>query len=163
MSPSESASSPTLISRLSVENAAWQALLNVMTEEERALINGEADHLEKLNTSKLAQLNTLSNLARARHDALLAAGLSADHAGMDAWLAQHGQPEHLASWQHLVDLEHEAQALNQRIGTLIDLRLNSTRQALNVLVQAATSKKGGLYDQGGMSTASRSTKPITSA
>lgn len=163
MSPNESGSAPNLIAKLSAESAAWQALLNVMTEEERVLINGEADHLEKLNTSKLAQLNTLNNLAHARHDALLAAGLTADHAGMDSWLEQHGRPEHQASWQHLVELEYEAQALNQRIGTLIDLRLNSTRQALNVLVQSATSNKGGLYDQGGMSTASRNTKPITSA
>ena len=76
MSPDETVSQG-LITQLSAEVAAWQALLNLMTEEEQVLVDGEADRLEPLNASKLAQLHTLNNLARARQDALLAAGLSA--------------------------------------------------------------------------------------
>jgi len=68
----------------------------------------------------------------------------------------------LAHWAKLQVLEKQAQATNQRIGVLIDLRLNSTRQALNVRVHAATSQ-GGLYDQAGMSVASRKGKPLTAA
>ncbi len=65
MSPNESShDSPALIARLTVENAAWQALLNVLQEEEQALIEGEADRLALLNTAKLAQLQTVSDLAR---------------------------------------------------------------------------------------------------
>jgi flagellar biosynthesis protein FlgN len=52
--------------------------------------------------------------------------------------------------------------MNQRIGALIDLRLSSTRQALNVLIHAATSQ-GGLYDESGFSVASRKGKPLTAA
>lgn len=74
MSPSDPSSSPALIAKLTMEGAAWQALLNVMGEEERALVDGEADRLAPLNASKLSQLQTLSNLARTRHDDLLAAG-----------------------------------------------------------------------------------------
>ena len=163
MSPNEaSKSSPALIAKLTVESAAWQALLNVMGEEERALVDGEADLLQKLNASKLVQMQTLSDLARARHDDLLAAGLTPDHAGMDAWLAQQGIPEHQSRWQQLCELEQQAQAMNQRIGTLIDMRLSSTRQALNVLIHAATSQ-GGLYDQAGQSVAARNGKPLTAA
>lgn len=163
MLPNEpSAANAAVITKLSVENAAWQALLNVMGKEEQALVEGEADLLPNLNASKLAQLQTLSNLVRTRNDDLLAAGLTPDHAGMDAWLMQYGQPEHHVRWQRLLNMEHEAKALNQRIGSLIDLRLNSTRQALNVLIHSATSQ-GGLYDQAGMSVASRSGKPLTAA
>jgi len=76
-------------------------------------------------------------------------------------VAQH-EPLLLAHWAQLQVLETQAQATNQRIGVLIDLRLNSSRQALNVLVHAATSQ-GGLYGQAGMSVASRKGKPLTAA
>lgn len=163
MSPSETAHSlPALATKLTTESAAWQALLNVMAEEEQALVDGEADRLARLNASKLAQLQTLNNLARTRLDALVAAGHTPDHAGMEAWLTQHNQPVQHANWQHLRQLEQQAQAMNQRIGTLIDMRLSSTRQALNVLIHAATNQ-GGLYDQAGMSVAARNGKPLTAA
>lgn len=162
MSPNESARSHALIAQLTAEQAAWQALLNVLGEEERALVDGEADRLVPLNASKLSQLQTLGNLARARHDALLAAGHSADHAGMDAWLAQQGQPEHDARWRKLCDMEQQARATNQRIGTLIEMRLSATRQALNVLIHAATNQNG-LYDQAGQSVAATKGKPLTAA
>jgi flagella synthesis protein FlgN len=161
MSPDEWASQG-LISQLAAESAAWQALLNLLTQEEQALVNGEADRLEALSASKLGQLQTLNNLARARRDALLAAGQSADHAGMEAWLTQHGQAEHRTRWQQLCEMELEAQATNQRIGKLIDMRLSATRQALNVLVHASSSQNG-LYDQAGQAVTAHKGKPLTAA
>lgn len=163
MSPNEAShGNPALIAKLTAERAAWQALLDLLGEEERTLIDGEADRLAQLNASKLNQLQTLGNVVRARHEALLAAGLTADHAGMDAWLARHGEPELRARWQQLCEMEQRARAANQRIGALIDLRLSATRQALNVLIQAATNQ-GGLYDQAGQSVAARNGKPLTAA
>ncbi|PKO67481.1 MAG: flagellar protein FlgN, partial [Betaproteobacteria bacterium HGW-Betaproteobacteria-17] len=137
MSPNKP-DSPSLLARLTAENAAWQALLQVLQDEEQALIDGAADRLAGLNTAKLNQLQTVSDQARSRLADLQAAGHPPDHAGMDAWLAQLGQPEAGARWQQLRGMEQDAQALNQRIGALIELRLASTRQALNVLVQSAT-------------------------
>ncbi|MFP5410816.1 MAG: flagella synthesis protein FlgN, partial [Gammaproteobacteria bacterium] len=131
-------------------------------QEETALIEGEADLLPRLSAAKLAQLQILNTMARARHDGLLGAGLSVDPAGMDAWLEREGTPEQQLVWQSLQEMEQHAQAMNQRIGVLIELRLSSTRQALNVLVQAAKSQ-GGLYDQGGCSVAARNGKPLTAA
>ncbi len=154
--------SQDLAASLAVESAAWQAMLNVLGEEERALVDGEADLLPKLNASKLTQLQTLSNLSRARQADLVAAGLTPDHAGMESWLARQNQTALQTCWNRLCDMEQQAQAMNQRIGALIELRLNATRQALNVLVHAATSK-GGLYGQDGCSVASRNGKPLTAA
>lgn len=145
-----------------MECAAWQAMLNVMGEEEQALVNGEADHLARLNASKLAQLHTLNNLANTRNNALREAGLSTDHVGMNVWLTRHGQPEHRTQWQQLCQMEQQAQAMNLRIGKLIEMRLAATRQALNVLIHT-TSNQGGLYDQAGQSIAAHTGKPLTAA
>lgn len=162
MSPNESHGSAVQSSELKLEKAAWQALLQVMQAEEQALVEGDADRLALLNTAKLTQLQAVNDHAKRRLAGLQAAGLAPDHAGMDAWLAQHTQPELRDSWQDLLELEQEAQALNQRIGALIELRLTSTRQALNVLIHSATSQ-GGLYDNAGLAVAARTGKPLTAA
>jgi|GEM_PF-1206526 len=163
MSPSKPSHGNTaLLTGLKMENTAWQALLDVLQEEEKALIEGDADRLALLNTAKLTQLQTVSDHARGRLADLQAAGHTPDHPGMDAWLAQRGQPEARACWQQLHQMEQDAQAANQRIGALIELRLASTRQALNVLVHSATSQ-GGLYDQAGLAVAAHKGKPLTAA
>lgn len=133
---------------LAVESAAWRSLLDLLEEEERALIDGEAARLAQLNASKLAQLDKIGDLARARQTALASMGLTSDHGGMARWLTQHGQSEHHLCWRQLCELEQQSRAINQRIGILIGLRLAATRQALNVLVQSA-SGPSGLYDQAG--------------
>jgi len=151
-----------LLAKLKAENAAWQALLNVLGTEEQALIDGDADRLALLSTAKLTQLQSVSDHVQSRHADLVAAGHTPDHAGMDAWLAQLKQPEQRACWQQLCKMEQQAQAMNQRIGALIEMRLTSTRQALNVLIHSATSQ-GGLYDQAGQAVAAHKGKPLTAA
>lgn len=152
----------TLLARLAEESAAWQALLQTLQDEEQALIAGDADRLALLNAAKLTQLQNVSDHARNRHADLLAAGHTPDPAGMGAWLAQHKHPELLTRWQQLGAMEQEAQAMNQRIGSLIEMRLTSTRQALNVLIHSATSQ-GGLYDHDGLAVAAHKGKPLTAA
>ncbi len=149
-----------LAAMLAVEFSAWQALLAAIASEENALIHGDAEHLDQLGAAKLAQLNVVGNLTRTRLNALTESGLPATRAGMDAWLARQNRPELHAQWQQLAQLEADAQAANQRVGSLIDMRLAATRQALNVLVHAAT-RQGGLYDQAGHAVAARSGKPLT--
>lgn len=151
-----------LARQLSTENAAWAALVGTLADEERALVDGDADRLADLNPIKLERLHAASELARARLGALSAAGFSPDRAGMDGWLAQHGTPAARADWQSLRALEDEARASNTRVGKLIDMRMAATRQALNVLMHAATGK-GGLYDPNGQAVAAHASKPLTAA
>ena len=151
-----------LLARLKAENIAWQALLDVLQDEEQALIAGQADRVALLNTAKLAQLQCVSDHARGRHGELLAAGHTPNHAGMNAWLAQIGLPDLNTRWQRLCTMERDAQALNQRIGSLIELRLAATRQALNVLIHSAT-HQGGLYDHAGLAVSAHKGKPLTAA
>jgi flagella synthesis protein FlgN len=150
------------VARLSEEYAAWQALLQTLQEEEQALVDGDADRLASLSATKLARLQAVSDHARNRHSDLLAAGHTPDRAGMGTWLAQQGQPGLPTRWQQLCDMEQTAQATNQRIGALIEMRLGATRQALNVLIHAA-SGQGGLYDNEGLAVAARKGKPLTAA
>lgn len=158
MSPSQN----NLASQLTAENAAWVALLGTLADEERALVDGDADRLATLSATKLERLHTASELARARLAVLRGAGLSPDAGGMEAWLEQHGSPVARADWQSLRVLEDEARACNLRIGKLIEMRLAATRQSLNVLMHAATGK-GGLYDPSGQAVAARTSKPLTAA
>ncbi len=149
-------------SQLTAENAAWMALLGVLGEEERALVDGDADRLPTLNASKLDRLHAASEFARTRLAALRSAGFPPDAGGMETWLAQHGTPTTRADWTSLRVLENEARASNARVGKLIEMRLAANRQALNVLMHAATGK-GGLYDQAGQAVAARASKPLTAA
>ena len=151
-----------LLARLKAENIAWQALLDVLQDEEQALIAGQADRVALLNTAKLAQLQCVSDHARGRHGELLAAGHTPNHAGMNAWLAQIGLPDLNTRWPRLCTMERDAQVMNQRIGSLIELRLAATRQALNVLVHSAT-HQGGLYDHAGLAVSAHKGKPLTAA
>lgn len=157
-----SADSQTLLSRLKLELAAWQSLVEVMHDEEQALTDGDTERLAQISTAKLTLLQSVSDFTQIRHAGLQAAGLPFDHAGMTAWLGQVGQPEHREQWQQMRALETTARALNQRIGALIELRLNSTRQALNVLLHSATSH-GSLYDQEGLAVSAHKGKPLTAA
>ena len=147
---------------LTAENAAWIALLGTLADEERALVEGDADRLASLNIVKLERLHATSDLTRTRLDTLRAAGFAADAAGMEAWLTRHGTPATRTDWQSLRALEDEARACNQRVGKLIEMRLAATRQSLNVLMHAATGRNG-LYDQAGQAVAARASKPLTAA
>lgn len=156
-------SAAEVLDRLNAETQAWRTLHATLVAEEQALVEGDADRLPKLNSAKLQQLQTVSDHARNRLADLQLAGYSPDRAGMDAWLAKLGQPDLKTRWQQLGVLEAETQAINRRIGVLVDLRLGATRQALNVLVHAAAGAGGGLYDTDGLAVSGLGGKPLTAA
>lgn len=156
-------SAADLLARLKTETAAWQALADTLTQEEAALVAGDADPLAALGAAKLKQLQAVGDHARNRLADLQRAGYSADRAGMEAWLDRLGQPELRACWQRLGELERQTQAINERVGTLIDMRLGATRQALNVLLHAASSQGAGLYDNDGLAVSGLGGKPLTAA
>ncbi len=156
MSPNPS----ELAQQLRRENAAWAALVATLADEERALIDGDADRLAALGAAKYERLHAASDLARARLDRLRNAGHTPDAAGMDAWLATQADPAVQMEWTSLRVLENEARASNLRVGKLIEMRLAATRQSLNVLMHAATGKNS-LYDPTGQAIASRPSKPLT--
>lgn len=145
---------------LDAEIDAWQALLGILDDEEQALIHGDSDRIARITPIKLAQVDAIGNHIQARQTALSAAGHPATAAGMAAWLGP--DPAQRARLHRLGELEAAAQAANQRVGTLLDMRLGAARQAMNVLVHAAT-RGNGLYDESGQAVAPRSGRPLNAA
>jgi flagella synthesis protein FlgN len=145
---------------LDAEIGAWQALLDILRDEEQALVRGDAERVAQITPIKLAQVDAIGTHVRTRQTALLAAGHSATSAGMAAWVGK--DPAQGARLRRLDELEAAAQAANQRVGALVDMRLGAARQAMNVLVRAAT-RGNALYDESGQAVAARSGKPLSAA
>jgi flagella synthesis protein FlgN len=137
------------IHALAREQNAWLCLIDILHHEEEALIQGDSDKLDSLNEPKLNQLQALGKYIHARNTSLAALGFEPNHQGMSAWVRQGAEEQITALWQHLCACELDAQSLNKRIGTLIEMRLTATRQALNVLLTCATDR-GGIYSHDGM-------------
>lgn len=151
---------PAVQDRLDEEIGAWQALLDILREEEQALVSGDAERVARITPIKLTQVDAVGTLVRDRQRALSAAGQPADNTGMANLLGNDDAGK--ARWQRLGELEAAAQAANQRVGTLLDMRLGAARQALNVIVHAAT-RSNGLYDESGQAVAAHSGKPLSAA
>lgn len=142
------------------EIGAWQAFLEILRDEEQALVNGDAERVAQITPIKLAQVDSIGAHIRARQAALSAAGHPVTAAGMAAWIGN--DPAQSARLRRLDELEAAAQAANQRIGALVDMRLGAARQAMNVLIHAAT-RGNGMYDESGQAVATRSGKPLSAA
>jgi flagella synthesis protein FlgN len=145
---------------LDAEIDAWQALLDLLGDEEQALVSGNADRIAQITPIKLAQVDAVNTHVHARQTALSAAGHPATAAGLAAWIGE--DPAQRARLRRLDELEAAARAANQRVGVLLEMRLGATRQALNVLVHAAA-PGSGLYDESGQAVATRPGKSLSAA
>lgn len=112
------------------------------------MVAGEIDRLTPLIEEKALIAGRLTPFAESRKQTLAAAGLTADRAGMEKWLARlaAGDPAR-KTWQTLVALSSEAQSLNESNGKLIAMRMQHNQQALNVLLAAAN--QASLYGPDG--------------
>lgn len=150
------------LQQLSREHEAWLALLDLLEEEEKALVRGDGDRLTALTEPKLLRVQEIGRFVEARNGFLSAGRYPADHGGMAEWIAHSGKDEAARLWQTLCDCEMRARRLHERIGILLDMRMSATRQALNVL-HAAANGLGGGYDRDGMAVTPRGGRPLTSA
>lgn len=90
----------------------------------------------------------LGELAEQRNQMLAAAALPANKQGMETWLSRLAPVDPVRkSWQNLITLTAEAQALNDSNGKLIGMRLQHNQQALDVLLAAAN--QASLYGPDG--------------
>jgi flagella synthesis protein FlgN len=142
---------------LRAELAALQAFCGTLEAEQTALLQADVDALLELSERKTEQVERLSALAGVRAAFLEAQALTADRRGMAQWLGRApGDASGLARlWQQLLELAAQAQALNQRNGGLIGLRLQHNQAALTTLQAAARRhtlyRPDGQTDLGGTS------------
>lgn len=137
-----------MIETIRQELAALDRFIELLQQEQAALVNADVEALTTLSQQKLKHAEELNALGRQRLSQLQQAGFSGDAAGMDAWLS--GQPASTQQqWQALVDKARNAQRLNQTNGKLIQTHLQHNQQALSVLMNAAN--QAGVYGPDGQS------------
>lgn len=121
---------------LAREQAALDRFIDLLQQEQTALVDANVDDLQRISEDKQKQSEQLNDLARQRMALLQGAGFATDRAGVQAWLAQQS-PAVQDIWQKLLDSAQAAQHLNQTNGTLIQTHLEFNQRALIALMQAA--------------------------
>jgi len=139
---------PRLPLLLVEEVAQLRAFLDLLGEEEKALVAGDVDRLLPLAGEKSALFTRLADLGTARGRLLQAAALTADRSGMEAWLGRQAEAGAARrSWAELLDLAAQARSRNDSNGKLIATRLANNQQALASLLAAAN--QAALYGPDG--------------
>lgn len=130
-----------------------ERFVRLLEQEKTLLTEGRTEALTIAVEEKerlAADLNDLSQ-RRARH--LIDHGYTPDRAGMAAWAAGHAEhQETVAAWNRTLSLAAQAKELNRVNGQLIQLHMQFTGQALEILLR----KEGklDLYGPDGRSTTS---------
>jgi flagella synthesis protein FlgN len=133
------------------EADAVERFVRLLEREKTLLTEGRTEKLPAVVEEKerlAAQLNDLTQ-RRDRHLAEL--GFSPDREGMEAWSARHPeQREAIAAWRRTLSLAAQAKEQNRVNGQLIQLHMEFTGQALDILLR----KEGrlDLYGPDGRST-----------
>lgn len=123
-----------LIRGLNDEARLLQQFVDLLLLEQKALSAGSTDDLPPLAEEKSKLAVQLDRIAEYRGKSLVAMGFSADRKGIEAWCARFPTDQTAAHmWEKVVDLAHEAQALNRLNGELIQLRMNVTAAAMESL------------------------------
>lgn len=112
------------------------------------MVAGDIDRLTPLVEEKTRVATRLGQFAEQRNQLLTAAALPTTRKGMETWLSRlaPADPTH-KTWQSLITVTAEAQALNESNGKLIAMRMQHNQQALNVLLAAAN--QASLYGPDG--------------
>lgn len=114
---------------------ALNRFVDLLQQEQQALIEGDADRLLALSQLKIHQSEQLDLLERDRKAWLMRQGFDPQQDGMARWLAQ--QPANVtATWNSLLETARQAQRLNQENGKLIETHLQHNQQMLAALMHA---------------------------
>lgn len=121
---------------LAKEHALLQRFVELLEEEQKALVEGVNDALPALADRKTLMSNELlaCEQERARHQ--VRAGVGADKASIAAWLSQ-SAPDAAVEWTAFLELVARAKELNDLNGRLIGERMSNNQQAIHALMAAA--------------------------
>jgi flagellar biosynthesis protein FlgN len=132
------ASLPLLIGR---ELDVFRAFHQILEIEQAALLEGDVERLLPLAPKKNDMVAELARLGETRNALLRSATGATNQLGMTAWLATFDPENRLGvgtQWQALLDLARRAKGLNETNGQVINSRLASNEQALEILMGANT-------------------------
>jgi flagellar biosynthesis/type III secretory pathway chaperone len=140
------------------ELAAWKQLVSTLIQEQVMLRDGNTDALVEVAAHKRNLVTGLAPHIKARGKLLADNDYPGTEGGMDALLERLGNPQADRAWREIRDTERMARDLNQLNGRLINLRMSSVEQALNVLNSASGEQK--LYNPGGQAAYSLRSRPV---
>jgi len=139
---------PSIDQILNEETRTLRAFLDLLEQERKALLEGNADQLLAFADDKNRLSGELSRLALRRAQWLAAAGHGSGAAAVAAWLQRQPPDAPLRkTWQALLDLAAQARARNEECGALIRTHMQHNKQALSVLMSA--SNQATLYGPDG--------------
>ncbi|MET0981258.1 MAG: flagellar protein FlgN [Telluria sp.] len=118
---------------LTFEHERIEALVELMKQEQQFLVSADADGLAQLTPRKVALVQELAQLSRERHATLGRAGFAGSEAGMEPWLAAHGDEAARSAWTGLLARTAEAKELNRVNGMLINRQMAHNQTVLNAL------------------------------
>ena len=114
------------------------AFIELLKNEQALLVTGNVDGLLPLVEQKVGFADRLGALADAREKIVNESGAGSGRAGMETYLSrQPGDKSQRASWERLLALASEAEAMNQTNGKLIRIHLQHNQQAMATLMEAA--------------------------
>lgn len=132
------------------EHQAADSLLQLLKQEQSALVDCDVDRLTKITEEKAKAASHMSQLAKQRHGVLKTAGFDASEAGMKEWLnSTHATAEDKAAWSALLAIVEKANELNRVNGLLIGQHMARNQSVLNIL--QGNSENGGIYGPNGQS------------
>lgn len=144
------ASGTSPASALDREHQATNSLLELLKQEQAALVDGDVERLNGLTEEKAKIVSQMSQLARQRHGLLGAAGFEATEKGMQAWLgSEHATAADNKAWSELLETVRDANELNRVNGLLIGQHMARNQAALNIL--QGNAENGGMYGPNGQS------------
>lgn len=133
---------------LAGEQQAAGSLLQLLKQEQAALVDADVERLSSLTGEKAKLAAQMSQLAKQRHGLLAAAGFEASEAGMQEWLnSPRASAADSKAWGDLLALVQEANELNRVNGLLIGQHLARNQAALNIL--QGNAENGGMYGPNG--------------
>jgi flagella synthesis protein FlgN len=129
-----------------------ERFVGLLEQEKTLLAEGRIEALTATVEEKEKLAAELNGLTQQRGRYLLDHGFTPDRQGMASWSARHpGQKEAIAAWERTLSLSARAKELNRLNGQLIQLHMQHTDRALEILLR----KEGrlDLYGPDGRSTA----------
>ena len=105
--------------------------VDLLSQEEQALVAGDTEALATLTPRKSELVSRLNQIADLRDAGMRANGLPADTAGIDSWRQRDGAAASAA--EQLMTLAGQARERNRVNGQLIALHLQKTQEALAAL------------------------------
>lgn len=132
------------------EHRAVNSLLQLLKQEQAALVDADVERLAGLTEEKSKLASQMAQLAKQRHGLLAAAGFEATETGMQAWLnSAHASATDKRAWSDLLAVVKAANELNRLNGLLIGQHMARNQTALNIL--QGDTENSGIYGPNGQS------------